>query len=163
MNPRCARVGRRHPAVLPSQWPDGASHRQLADRKVKVKRPRLRHKSEGEVKIPAYEMLRQDRGLGQHVFGALIRGVSTREYQEVLPQMAKTVGVSRAISRKAVEASAEQLKQLQEPRWEDIEFLVIHIDGQRFGQHHVSGRGAWMQKASTLWESSRALPRTRLA
>ena len=37
----------------------------LADREVKVKRPRLRHKSEGEVKIPAYEKLRQDRGLQQ--------------------------------------------------------------------------------------------------
>ena len=45
---------------------------------------------------------------------ALLRGVSTREYQEVLPQMAQTVGVSRsAISRKAVEASAEQLQQLR--------------------------------------------------
>jgi len=28
---------------------------QLADRKLKVKRPRLRHKIEGEVKVPAYE------------------------------------------------------------------------------------------------------------
>lgn len=111
---------------------------QLADRKVKVKRPRLRHKTEGEVKVPAYEMLRQDRGLGQHMLGALLRGVSTREYQEVLPQMAETVGVSRsAISRKAVEASAEQLKQLQERRWENIEILVIYIDGQRFGEHHI--------------------------
>jgi len=55
----------------------------LADRKVRVKRPRLRHKTEGEVKIPAYEALRQDRGLGQHRLGALLRGVSTREYQEV--------------------------------------------------------------------------------
>ena len=111
---------------------------QLADRKVKVKRPRLRHKSEGEVKIPAYEMLRQDRGLGQHMLGALMRGVSTREYQEVLPQMAETVGVSRsAISRKAVEASADQLKQLQERRWDEVEILVIYIDGQRFGQHHI--------------------------
>jgi hypothetical protein len=96
---------------------------QLADRKVKVKRPRLRHKTEGEVKIPAYEALRLDRGLGQHMLGALLRGVSTREYQEVLPQMAETVGVSRsAISRKAVEASAEQLKQLQERRWETSRF-----------------------------------------
>jgi transposase-like protein len=111
---------------------------QLADRKVKVKRPRLRHKSEGEVKIPAYEALRQDRGLGQHMLGALLRGVSTREYQEVLPQMAETVGVSRsAISRKAVEASAEQLKQLQERRWENVEILVVYIDGQRFGEHHI--------------------------
>ncbi|MBS0532717.1 MAG: IS256 family transposase [Proteobacteria bacterium] len=111
---------------------------QLADRKVKVKRPRLRHKTEGEVKVPAYEMLRQDRGLGQHMLGALLRGVSTRDYQEVLPQMAQTVGVSRsAISRKAVEASSEQLQQLQERRWENIEILVIYIDGQRFGEHHI--------------------------
>jgi putative transposase len=111
---------------------------QLADRKVKVKRPRLRHKTEGEVKIPAYEKLRQDRGLGQHVLGALLRGISTREYQEVLPQMAETVGVSRsAISRKAIDASVEQLQQLQERRWEDVEILVMYIDGQRFADHHI--------------------------
>lgn len=111
---------------------------QLADRKLKVKRPRLRHKIEGEVKVPAYERLREDRGLGQHMLGALLRGVSTREYQEVLPQMAETIGVSRsAISRKAVEASEEQLKQLQERRWEKVEILVIYIDGQRFGEHHI--------------------------
>ena len=111
---------------------------QLADRKVKVKRPRLRHKTEGEVAVPAYQMLRQDRGLGQHMLGALLRGVSTREYHEVLPQMAETVGVSRsAISRKAVEASAEQLKLLQERRWENVAILVIYIDGQRFGEHHI--------------------------
>jgi putative transposase len=111
---------------------------QLADRKVKVKRPRLRHKTEGEVKIPAYELLRQDRGLGRHMLGSLMRGVSTREYGEVLPRMAETVGVSRsAISRKVVEASIEELKQLQERRWEGVSILVIYIDGQRFGAHHM--------------------------
>src|SRR5207244_3538039 len=100
---------------------------QLADRKVKVKRPRLRHKTKGEVKVPAYEKLRQDRGLGQHLLGALLRGISTREYAEVLPQMAETVGVSRsAVSRRAVEASVEQLQQLQERRWEGVEILVIY-------------------------------------
>jgi transposase-like protein len=111
---------------------------QLADRKVKVKRPRLRHKTKGEVKIPAYEKMRQDRGLGQHMLGALLRGISTREYQEVLPQMAATVGVSRsAISRKAIDASIQQLQQLQERRWEDVEILVLYIDGQRFADHHI--------------------------
>ena len=111
---------------------------QLADRKVKLKRPRLRHKSEGEVKIPAYEALRRDRGLSQHMLGALLRGISTREYQEVLPQMAATVGVSKsAISRQAIEASAEQLQQLRERRWDKVEILVIYIDGQRFAEHHM--------------------------
>jgi transposase-like protein len=110
----------------------------LADREVKVNRPRLRHKTEGEVKIPAYEKLRQDRGLQQHILGALMRGVSTREYDEVLPAMAETVGVSRSsVSRQAIEASAEQLKALRDKRWETTEVLVIYIDGQRFGAHMI--------------------------
>jgi len=52
--------------------------------------------------------------------------------------MAATTGVSRsAISRKVVEASSEQLQRLQERRWDDVEILVIYIDGQRFGAHDV--------------------------
>jgi transposase-like protein len=110
----------------------------LADRKVEVKRPRLRHKSEGEVKVPAYEALRDDGRVGQHMLNALMRGLSTRQYNDVLPAMAATVGVSRsAVSRQAAEASAEKLKQLQERRWDEVEILVIYIDGQRFGEHHI--------------------------
>ena len=111
---------------------------QLADRKVRVKRPRLRHKTEGEVPIPAYETLRKNPAVSQYMLDALMRGISTREYHEVLPKMAETVGVSRsAVSRQAMEASVEQLKQLQERRWDQVEILVIYIDGQRFAEHHI--------------------------
>jgi putative transposase len=110
----------------------------LPDRKLRLKRPRLRHKTEGEVKVPAYEALKSNEGLAERMLGALLRGISTREYREVLPEMANTVGVSRSsVSRQAMEASEEQLKQLQERRWDDIEILVIYIDGQRFGSHHI--------------------------
>lgn len=110
----------------------------LADRKVEVKRPRLRHKTEGEVKVPAYEALRNDAGVAQHMLGALMRGVSTRDYGEVLPEMAASVGLSKsAVSRQAIEASTEKLQQLQNRRWEQVELLVLYIDGQRFGPHHV--------------------------
>jgi transposase-like protein len=113
-------------------------HVQLADRKVQVKRPRLRHKTEGEVKVPAYEALRDDARTGQHMLNALMRGLSTRQYNDVLPAMAATVGVSRsAVSRQAAEASAEQLKQLRERRWDEVEILIVYIDGQRFGEHHI--------------------------
>ena len=85
---------------------------QLAGRKVQLKRPRLRHKTEGEVKIPAYEALRQNANLSRYLLSALMRGISTREYHEVLPQMAATAGISRsAVSRQAIDASIEQLKQ----------------------------------------------------
>ncbi len=110
----------------------------LADRQLKVQRPRLRHRQEGEVKIPAYEALQDNGATAERMMGALLRGVSTRQYQEVLPEMAATAGVSRSsISRQAIEGSAEQLRQLQERRWKEVDLLVIYIDGQRFGDHHV--------------------------
>jgi putative transposase len=79
----------------------------LADRQLKVKRPRLRHKQEGEVRVPAYESLQENRATAQRMMGALLRGVSTREYAEVLPEMAETAGVSRSsISRQAIEGAS---------------------------------------------------------
>jgi len=110
----------------------------LADRKLRLRRPRLRHRSQGEVKIPAYEALRSNRRISGRMLDILLRGVSTREYAEVLPQMAATVGVSRsAVSRHAIQASSEQLRRLQERRWDGVEILVLYIDGQRFGRHHI--------------------------
>lgn len=110
----------------------------LADRQVKVKRPRLRHKREGEVSVPAYAALQDNGATAERMMGALLRGVSTRQYEEVLPEMASTVGVSKSsISRQAVEGSAEQLRQLRERRWDTVNLLVLYIDGQRFGAHHV--------------------------
>jgi putative transposase len=57
----------------------------LADRQLAVKRPRLRHKEAGEVRVPAYESLQENSATAQRMMGALLRGVSTREYAEVLP------------------------------------------------------------------------------
>ena len=73
-----------------------------------MKRPRLRHKQKGEVGVPAYESLQENSATAQRMMGALLRGVFTREYAEVLPEMAETAGVSRSsISRQAIEGSVE--------------------------------------------------------
>ena len=113
----------------------------LQDRQLRVRKPRLRRKGRGpgrEVAVPAYQVLRRSPEMGSRMLGALLRGVSTRQYRDVLPQMAQTVGVSRStVSREAIEASAQQLEQLLERRWDDVELLVIYIDGQRYGEHHV--------------------------
>ena len=68
----------------------------------------------------------------------LLNGVSTRGYERVIPEMAETVGVSRsAVSREALEASEAALKKLLERRFDDVEVLVIYIDGMHFGDQCV--------------------------
>lgn len=110
----------------------------LADRQLQVERPRLRRKGGGEVAVPAYEALRQGEQTGAKMFDALLKGVSTRDYAEVVPRMAESVGVSRsAVSREASEAGERLLKQLLERRWEKPDILILYLDGMRFGSHHV--------------------------
>ena len=113
----------------------------LKERKLRVQRPRLRKKGEGkegEVPVPAYEAMRRKEELGSRMLEILLRGVSTRQYRAVLPEMAKTVGVSRSsVSREVIEASEEELKRLCERRLEEMDLLILYLDGVIFGEHHV--------------------------
>lgn len=69
---------------------------------------------------------------------SLLQGVSTRHYREVVPRVAATVGVSKSTAtREAVETSAQQLEELLERRWDQVESLAISIDGAQFGDHQV--------------------------
>lgn len=110
----------------------------LSDRKLRVDRPRLRSKDGREVAVPAYEAMRGSDRLGARMLEILLRGVSTRNYRRVLPEMAETVGVSKsAVSREFVAASAEELRRLAERDLKCLDLLVIYLDGLRFGEYLV--------------------------
>jgi len=113
----------------------------LRERKLRVERPRLRKKGQGdggEVPLPAYEAMQAEGELGTRMLEILLRGVSTRQYAKVLSEMAATVGVAKSsVSRQAIEASEEELRSLCERRLEGLELLVLYVDGLRFGDHQV--------------------------
>lgn len=112
----------------------------LAERKLRVTKPRLRKKGAGaggELEVPAYEAMRGGR-LGERMLEILLSGVSTRHYKDVLPQMADTVGISKSeVSRQTIEAGERVLQDLAERRFDDKEILIIYIDGIQFGSHHI--------------------------
>lgn len=113
----------------------------LSERKLRIEKPRLRQKGPGsgkEVLIPAYEAMVFNSALGRRILDILMKGVSTRNYKSILPEMAETVGVSKSqISREFVAASEKQLKALCERRFDDKDILVVYIDGIQFGRCHV--------------------------
>jgi len=110
----------------------------LSNRKLRVRKPRLRHKEQGEMEVPAYQALRSNSTLASRMLEILLHGVSTRHYRHVLPEMAETVGISKSsVSREAIEASEQVLQALAERRFDDRDILLIYLDGLRFGRHHV--------------------------
>ena len=113
----------------------------LAERKLRVDKPRLRRKAGGqgaEVDLPAYAAMQSDSRLGKRMLEILMHGVSTRSYGKVLPEMAATVGVAKSsVSREFIDASEEALRQLAERRFDDKDILIVYLDGLIFGVHHV--------------------------
>src|SRR6266478_1878003 len=111
----------------------------LSDRKLRVARPRLRG-HEGEVTIPAYAALQDDERMSARMLELLLSGVSTRDYQKVIREMADTAGVSKSsVSREFVAESAEKLQELNERNLPAAQLLIIYLDGMVYGEHHVLG------------------------
>ena len=114
---------------------------QLAERKVRVERPRLRRKGaqqEGEVAIPAYEAMHVKGEVTERILQIILAGVSTRNYGQVLPAMAESVGMSKSsVSREMIDACEAKLRELCERRFDDVDLLVLYIDGVSYGEHQV--------------------------
>lgn len=115
----------------------------LSDRKLQVQRPRLREKRPDtgkEVEIPAYAAMHNQPRLGARMLDILMRGVSTRQYKGVIPEMANTVGVSKSsVSRQIIEASEAEVDALLKRRFDDVKLIILYIDGMAFGDHVMIG------------------------
>jgi putative transposase len=114
----------------------------LSERKLEVERPRLRTRGRTgrEIEIPAYAAMQNGEQMGARMLEILMRGVSTRNYKEVIATMAETVGVSKsAVSRRVVEASEAEVEALLNRRFDGLKLLVIYIDGLIFGDYTMIG------------------------
>ena len=115
----------------------------LSTRKMRVEKPRLRERGKGhgkEIEVPAYSAMQNDGRLGGKILDILMRGVSTRNYQAILPDACDSVGVSKSsASRMFALASEEECRALLERRFDDLDILVIYIDGMVFADHAIVG------------------------
>jgi len=113
----------------------------LSERKLRVKKPRLRRKGRGvdrEVEIPAYEAM--NSVMGPRFLKILMHNVSTRNYRRVIPEMAESVGISKSsVSRRFIEESGQELERLVARPFDELELLIIYLDGLVFGENHVLG------------------------
>jgi len=101
----------------------------LADRKLPVTRPRLRQRSGGknaEVEVPAYSAMQNRKAFQAQVLNAMMRGVTTPNFSELLPDACEAVGISRSsVSRKFVLASEQECAALLARRFDGIQIPII--------------------------------------
>jgi putative transposase len=106
----------------------------LAGQKMSISRPRVRHADGGrEVALESYARLQSPDAMPGAVLRRMVRGVSTRDYEQVIDLARDGFGVAKSsVSRGFVRASAARVKALAERRFDGQRFPVVMIDGVEY-------------------------------
>lgn len=116
----------------------------IAGQKLPIERPRIRYTQRcGEAELENYACLQSPEAMPQSVLKRLVRGVSCRDYEGVVDMAREGFGVKKSsVSRSFVKASAKEVQQLSERRFEGVRFPVIYIDGTPYaGETMVAALG----------------------
>ena len=113
-----------------SEWTslmvDGAKH--------SVRRPRARKNGE-EVALPSLEKMRDQELLDSQMLSRIVRGVSTRNYEDVIGGFAEKTGVAKSsVSRAFKRASKKDLDAINNADLGGYRFVAILIDGTGVGE-----------------------------
>jgi putative transposase len=93
--------------------------------KEDIRRPRVRHETDGEVRLATYEAASSPLGLFEQIVASVAQGLPIRGVERA---MGKAVSKSAA-SRMWAEKSREQLELLRNRPLDDADWLAILIDG----------------------------------
>jgi len=116
----------------------------IAGQKLPVERPRIRYTQRcGEAELENYACLQSPEAMPQSVLRRLVRGVSCRDYEDVVDMAREGFGVKKSsVSRSFVKASAKVAQELAERHFDGIRFPVIYIDGTPYaGETMIAAMG----------------------
>ena len=122
-----------HPGRRAHRWGKEDGYCVVDGQKVPIKRTRLRNKKNREERLGSYEIFQRSGPLQKGVWDKMMRGLSTRNYGEVVKQFQQAYGIEKsAVSENFIEASREKVKQLMERPLGELRLCVILIDGTPF-------------------------------
>ena len=110
--------------------------------KYRIRRPRVRNGAK-EIELEALEKLRAQDLLDEKIHGAMLAGVSTRNYEKVVEGYSEKLGVSKSsASRAFVRASQKDLDAINGASLSAYRFVVLTIDSfEVYGRAMVMAMG----------------------
>jgi transposase-like protein len=144
VNQRCGSRYQRVPERTVTRYGHQQGVVVIAGQKLPVQRPRIRYTQRcGEAELENYGRLQSPDAMPQSVLRRLVRGVSCRDYEGVVDMAREGFGVKKSsVSRSFVKASAKEVRQLAERRFDGVRFPVIYIDGTPYaGETMIAAMG----------------------
>jgi putative transposase len=134
VNQRCGQRYERVPERTVTRYGHQRGVAVIAGQKVPIPRPRIRYTRQcGEADLETYARLQSPDAMPQSVLKRLVRGVSCRDYEGVVDLAREGFGVQKSsVSRSFVQASAKEVRQLAERRFDGLRFPVIYLDGVQY-------------------------------
>ena len=88
--------------------------------------------------MESYHQVQSPQIVDERVFAQVLNGISTRKYEKAVEKIPQTFGISKSsVSRKFIQASARQLRQLHERDLSDQEIIAIFMDGKSFAENQM--------------------------
>jgi putative transposase len=131
VNRRCGSRYERVPERTVTRYGHQRGVAVIAGQKLPIQRPRMRYTQRcGEADLETYARLQSPDAMPEAVLKRMVRGVSTRDYEGVVDLAREGFGVQKSsVSRSFVKASAKEVRQLAERRFDGLRIAVIYLDG----------------------------------
>ena len=131
--PRHARTAERRG----HRWGTTTSELAFQGARVKLDRPRVREPGGGELSLPSFELMSDPELPHAWAMNLMVMNVSTRKYGRAvrLPSAAGDGSSKSAVSRRFVALTRSKLKAWLASRLEELDLLVVQIDGLHVGDH----------------------------
>jgi transposase-like protein len=105
----------------------------LAGQRVPIRVPRVRSVGGSEIPLRSYEALSRDREVNDLLLKRVLYGISCRNYEAAAESIPGAIGLSSStVSRGFIEASAAQLRELQERDLSGEDLVALFLDGKTF-------------------------------
>jgi putative transposase len=125
------------------RWGSEQGYCVVDGQRVPIVRPRLRECGGSELPLGSYQLFQRASTVEETVWSNVMRGLSMRNYKEVLQQFADAYGLEKStVSEHFIAASRKKLDELMKRPLLQLPLCAIVIDGTIFkGQHLVVAIG----------------------